>query len=200
MRKLNICIDIDGTITEPYYWLPIVNAYFQKNVLEEEITQYSIPDVMGISREDYQDFYDHHKFHMHRSPRLRPYVSYYIQALYLEHNIHFVTAREKELEFITVSYLNQYMLPYDSLHVTGSSNKVPQASNLECDVFVEDSLENALLLAEAGFRVLLLNTGYNQCENLPRRVSRVYDWEEISDKIKGLARAKQPVSNYLQVV
>lgn len=30
MNNLNICIDIDGTITEPYYWLEISNKYFKK--------------------------------------------------------------------------------------------------------------------------------------------------------------------------
>lgn len=30
MNNLNICIDIDGTITEPYYWLDISNKSFHK--------------------------------------------------------------------------------------------------------------------------------------------------------------------------
>lgn len=32
MDKLNICIDIDGTVTEPYYWLNIFNKHFKKNI------------------------------------------------------------------------------------------------------------------------------------------------------------------------
>ncbi len=35
MKNLNICIDIDGTITDPYYWLNITNKYFNKNITEE---------------------------------------------------------------------------------------------------------------------------------------------------------------------
>lgn len=86
-------------------------------------------------------------------------------------------------------------------HESGESVRIPHfKSFIKWGRFNEDSLENALLLAEAGFRVLLLDTGYNQCDSLPRRVSRVYDWEEIVDRIKALARTKQPVSNYLQVV
>ncbi len=45
MDNLNICIDIDGTITEPYYWLEISNKYFKKNIKPEDITVYNIEDV-----------------------------------------------------------------------------------------------------------------------------------------------------------
>ena len=32
MKKFNICIDIDGTITDAYYWLEPCNRYFMKNI------------------------------------------------------------------------------------------------------------------------------------------------------------------------
>ena len=48
MKNLNICIDIDGTITDAYYWLDITNKYFNKNITEEQVTEHYIHDVMGI--------------------------------------------------------------------------------------------------------------------------------------------------------
>ena len=30
MNKLNICIDIDGTITDPYHFLPYLNELYNK--------------------------------------------------------------------------------------------------------------------------------------------------------------------------
>jgi len=50
MKNLNICIDIDGTITDPYFWLNIANKYFNKNVTIDKVTEYEIDKVMGITR------------------------------------------------------------------------------------------------------------------------------------------------------
>ena len=36
MNKLNICIDIDGTITSPYHFLPYLNDIFNKNITDAE--------------------------------------------------------------------------------------------------------------------------------------------------------------------
>ena len=36
MIKLNICIDIDGTITSPYHFIPYLNELYNKNITEEE--------------------------------------------------------------------------------------------------------------------------------------------------------------------
>lgn len=42
MNYLNICIDIDGTITDPYYWLDFANSYFNLNVTKDMVTQYEL--------------------------------------------------------------------------------------------------------------------------------------------------------------
>lgn len=40
MKQLNLCIDIDGTITEPYYWITRVKFWFQ---IEKIIKEYAKP-------------------------------------------------------------------------------------------------------------------------------------------------------------
>ena len=35
MKNLNICIDIDGTITSPYHYLPYLNSIYNKKLTEE---------------------------------------------------------------------------------------------------------------------------------------------------------------------
>ena len=37
VKNLNICIDIDGTITDPYFWLNIANKYFNKNITIDKV-------------------------------------------------------------------------------------------------------------------------------------------------------------------
>lgn len=178
MRNLNICIDIDGTITEPYYWLDITNKYFNKNITEDQITEYYIHKVMGISQKDFDDFYEKYKFKIHSEQKLRNDVKLILRMLRVSHNIYFVTARDKELTMLTHSYLKKSGISYDGLFVLGSSYKVDKANELNCSIFIEDSYENAIQLSQAGYKVLLIDTNYNR-KTLDDSITRVYNWMEI---------------------
>jgi uncharacterized HAD superfamily protein len=185
MKNLNICIDIDGTITDAYYWLKITNSYFNKNITEEQITHYYIHEVMGIKKSEYEEFYDKNKIEIHSEQKLREDVQTVIQRLSLLHNIYFVTAREKSLTMLTHSYLRKNGIPYDDLFVLGSHYKVEKARDLECDVFIEDNYDNAIQLSNSGFKVLLLDTNYNR-KPLNQNIVRVYSWKEINSIINKL--------------
>ena len=178
MKNLNICIDIDGTITDPYYWLKITNKYFNKNITEEQITKYYIHEVMDIKQSEYEEFYEKNKVRIHSEQKLRDDVQITIKKLSLMHNIFFVTAREKSLAMLTHSYLRNNKIPYDDLFVLGSHYKVDKARELECNVFIEDNYDNAMQLSKAGFKVLLLDTNYNQ-KLLNENIVWVNNWKEI---------------------
>jgi len=178
MKNLNICIDIDGTITDPYYWLKITNKYFNKNITEEQITKYYIHEVMDIKQSEYEEFYEKNKVRIHSEQKLRDDVQITIKKLSLMHNIFFVTAREKSLTMLTHSYLRNNKIPYDDLFVLGSHYKVDKARELECNVFIEDNYDNAMQLSKAGFKILLLDTNYNR-KPLNENIVRVNNWKEI---------------------
>jgi len=143
MQRLSVCIDIDGTLTDPYY-------YFG----------FSLNNESGI-RSGVQDT---------------------INELYQTHYIHFVTARNEVMECASVNWLHRNEIPYDSISLLGTPDKVQRAGELEADIFVEDCYDSALQLARAGFDVLLLDCGYNQGPLLPN-VTRVYNWRQIRDII-----------------
>jgi len=185
MKNLNICIDIDGTITDAYYWLNMTNKYFNKNVKEEQVTKYYIHEVMGIKAEEYLKFYEENKIEIHSEQKLREDVQSVIKRLSMLHNIYFVTARERELTMLTHSYLKRNEIPYDDLFVLGSHYKVDKAKELECNVFIEDNYDNAIQLSNAGFKVLLVDTNYNQ-KLLNDNIVRVYTWKEIHSIINEL--------------
>lgn len=107
MESLNICIDIDGTITDPYYWVDIANKYFNKNVTEEQVTEYYVHKILGIERNEYEDFYAKNKYIIHSNEKMREDAVPVIQTLSLLHNIYFVTARDSELEMLTHLYLKK---------------------------------------------------------------------------------------------
>lgn len=185
MKDLNICIDIDGTITDAYFWLNITNKYFNKNITEQEITQYYIHEVMGIKQEEYDKFYEENKIEIHTHQKIREDAQSVIKRLSALHSIYFVTARDKSLTMLTHSYLKNNQIPYDDLFVLGSHHKVNKAKELNCNVFVEDNYDNAVELSNAGFMVLLIDTGYNK-KPLNDNIVRVYNWEEIYSIINKL--------------
>lgn len=185
MKNLNICIDVDGTITDAYYWLDLCNEYFNKSVTEEEVTEYFIHKVLGVPAEEYIEFYEKFKFRIHSEQKIRQDAKAIIKRLYMLHNIYFVTAREKSLTILTHSYLRKNKIPYDDLFVLGSHYKVDIARNLSCDVFIEDNYDNAIQLSSAGFKVLLIDTNYNK-QPLTENITRVYGWNEIYEIIDKL--------------
>ena len=193
MKNLNICIDIDGTITDPYFWLNIANRYFNKNVSIDKVTEYEIDKVMGVTREEYQEFHNKNKFEMHNEKvSLREGAKEIIEELIKTNNIYFVTARDMDLEISTYSFLKKNNIPYDNVFVLGSSYKVDMAKKLKCDVFIEDCYTNALNLSENGFKVLLLDTNYNR-KPLNENIIKVVNWNEIFGIVKEMPLHKKAI-------
>lgn len=183
MKDLNICVDIDGTVTEAYYWLDLANEYFNMEVKEEDVKVYNIHEVMGISLEDFDRFYEIVGRQMHYDAKIRPGVKEALDLFYQDHHIHFVTARAQEMEEVSQAWLDKHAIARDSLSLLGSHGKVETARALKCDLFIEDRYENALELAGAGFTVILINTSYNQGPT-PANVIRLDSWYEIIDIVE----------------
>ncbi|KEI86625.1 hypothetical protein EXM98_12470 [Clostridium botulinum] len=191
MDNLNICIDIDGTITEPYYWLEISNKYFKKNIKPEDITVYNIEDVLGITEEEYMKFYEKYKVRIHTEEKLRQGAKKVLNELNKYHNIYFVTAREKSLEVLTKSYLINHSIKFRDLYVLGSHYKVDKAKELNCDIFIEDNPTNAVELSEAGFKVILLDTNYNKHIKENENIIRISHWDEVYNIVKEISSTEE---------
>jgi hypothetical protein len=190
MNKLNICVDIDGTITGPYDWLQFTNKYFNTNIKERDVTEYEIHKVLGISREEYLEFYDNYGEMLHLNASVRDNANKKLMRLSNKHNIYYVTAREQRMMEVTLRWLEMNNFPKGELYLLGSHYKVEKARNLECDVFIEDRYENAIQLALAGFSVLLIDCYYNRMPVIPG-ITRVFDWEEIYKEIELLSVKKE---------
>ncbi|KEJ02326.1 5' nucleotidase, NT5C type [Clostridium botulinum] len=191
MDNLNICIDIDGTITEPYYWLEISNKYFKKNIKPEDITVYNIEDVLGITEEEYMKFYEKYKVRIHTEEKLRQGAKKVLNELNKYHNIYFITAREKSLEVLTKSYLINHSIKFRDLYVLGSHYKVDKAKELNCDIFIEDNPSNVVELSEAGFKVILLDTNYNKHIKENENIIRISHWDEVYNIVKEISSTEE---------
>ena len=192
MKKLNICIDIDGTITDPYYWLSYANAYFNSNISESQVTSYDIAKVLNINRSEYLEFYEKFKTKIHSNQELRNDVKVTLDKLYESNNIYFVTARDKSLELLTRVYLKKHELQFNEVFVLGTPNKVPTAMDLNCDIFIVDSYDNAIQLSNSGFKVILIDTNYNKL-SLNENIIRAYNWNEIFEIINEISKVKKAI-------
>jgi uncharacterized protein len=178
MQRLSLCFDIDGTLTDPYYWLPRANKFFGRNIRPEDVTRYKNHEALGVEEKEYDEFYSVYGPILHNEAEIRSGVHEVINELYKTHYIHFVTAREEKMEFVSIDWLNKHQIPLDTISLLGSHDKVQMARDLEADFFIEDSYDNALQLAGAGFDVLLIDCSYNQGP-VPSNITRVYDWHQI---------------------
>lgn len=181
--KLNICVDIDGTITEPYYWLDMANRHFGTDIKPYQVTTYDIHEVLKVSREAYNEFYNLYAETLHSKAEVRENAEIVLWKLDQQHNVFYVTAREQWIRKTTENWFVKNDLPLAQLHMLGSHYKVERAKQLECDIFIEDRYENAIQLALEGFQVLLVDCSYNRLPLLPG-ITRVRDWIDIYEEIE----------------
>ncbi|MBN7772802.1 5' nucleotidase, NT5C type [Clostridium aminobutyricum] len=187
MKRLNLCIDIDGTITEPYYWISRVNEYFNTHLEPEDAIHYEIHKILGVNPEAYSQFYKEYGELLHKEAKIRFGAAMAIKDLHSIHRIHFVTAREEKMKQVTLDWLSDHKIPMHSLSLLGSHDKIHKAEELKSDLFIEDRYENAIQLSQAGFEVLLIDCNYNRGA-LPANVTRVKHWFQIGAIIEQYAQ------------
>lgn len=180
MRKLNIGIDIDDTVTDTFeYLMPLVAEYFNLdlNYLEENNISYtSLPeDIKDREVEFGKVYYDEAILNV----PIKQNVSKYINMIKeLGHNIIFITARSDRTNTDPVGdskkYFDKYNILYDDVICTLDKVKVCKENNI--DLFIDDSINNCTNISCAGIDVLLFESKINKHCDLFRRVS---NWEEI---------------------
>ena len=187
MKRLNICVDIDGTMTDPYYFMPYFNKYFNKDLSQDDCTTHRIDELYELHREEMDIFYEKEGEHMHRNATILPKVKEVFDELINYHNLHIVTARSERMAEITKEWLKKHDIPEVQLHSLGSYYKVDKAKELNCDVFIEDNPQNSLEIAESGIKVLLMDTNYNKTLS-HKNIIRVQNWNDIKLHIDKLSK------------
>lgn len=96
-----------------------------------------------------------------------------------KHEIWLVTGRPIFMQNLTVSWLNEKNIKYDRIVFDSGKSAGTLSLERDFDVFVEDQLEVAYLIAGAGVFTLLLDQPWNQTPVLPKHCKRVTDWNAI---------------------
>lgn len=181
--KLNICIDIDGTITDSCFILERANKHFKKNITPQDVDRYEIYQVYNIPYDEFKDFYFSIAQELLYEVEPRENAKDALIELDQQHSLHYVTAREDFLEDVTKRWFEKHNLPKGELYILGSHYKVQTAKEVKCDIFIEDRYNNAVELAEAGFKVLLIDCPYNRDQDELPGIIKVKNWMEIKEKI-----------------
>ena len=187
MKHLQIGIDIDGVIVDLVSsMLPLLSKACGRPVSHQDIYCFDIGKALNIE-EKMADIWAH-VYHSNTLPFAPPIKGAITSLSALrEHEIWLVTKRPTSTRSHTISWLRKKKIKYDHLIFDSSPYKHSVGQNF--DVFVEDNLEQACAIAEAGIFSLLLDQPWNQTPILPKHCRRVQDWNAIVLYIKKLEEA-----------
>jgi uncharacterized HAD superfamily protein len=184
MKKWKIGIDIDGTVTDPATFIPHLNQAFNKALQYEEITQYHLPPLFGISDEEFMTWFEEHEGSIYSKALLAERAKDVLDELFQIHHLVYISARNERYHQLTLEWFKQHEIPYHHIDLLGSHNKIEIAKSHAIELFFEDKFDNANDLAEElAIPVILFNTPYNQ-GNLHKDVTRVNHWQEARDVLR----------------
>jgi len=187
MKKYNIGIDIDGTLTFAGYFLPYLNEYFGRNVGYEELNKYDFRDIYNVSDEEMMNFFRGEGKNLIFNVDLLDGARETVMELSKKHNVWIITARNPDMHQRTRSWLDDNGLEKIELITLGTPHKLEKATELGCQIFIEDHPDASVDIAAAGIRLYLVDAPYNQV-SVHENITRVHDWEEIRSifKLEGI--------------
>lgn len=202
-KVMKIGLDVDevlGNLIDPI--MEFHNQEYGTNFSKEDVNSYGLEELWGGTKEETLEkvlkFYDHQLFH---SIQPLPDSQKVLNQLYNSHELHIITSRPKQIQTKTENWVNHYFPKIISgIHFAGgwanenAKSKKEICKDVGIELMVEDCLDFAEDIALLGTNVLLYNYPWNQKENLPENITRVYSWEDISNQINP---KKKTLKDYL---
>jgi len=180
MRKLNIGIDIDDTITDTYYnLLPIIAIKYNINLNKLYKKKYTygkmhklLPNYLEFCRENSLGV-------IKIVPLKKDVIKVFNKFKEDGHNIIFITARDhKEYDDpykVCYDYLINNGVKFDKI-IVDANDKAKECLKENIDLFIDDNTNNCLQVSSSGVPTLQY---HNDFTTHARNVKRVYDWNEI---------------------
>ena len=180
---MKIGIDIDDTICNTIEeMLPYICDKYNLNYELEKNKGYSYYEYLNLP--NFNLFAKNNLPYILSNAKLKKEASYYINKLYQDNEIIFITARSDEYFDNTYdlckNYLDKHNIKYNKL-IVNAHNKGEICKKESIDIFIDDSLKNCDSISNYGIKVLLYDQKYNELDN---KYERVNSWKEIYDKIK----------------
>lgn len=127
IKYRSIVVDIDNTLTELQYTIDkIAEVYERELITEEEVFDFNLKKVVGITDEEDEAFWEtHEKDIVENVPYSEERVERvmgYLDLDYLE-EVHLVSNRPLELRESTLRWLEEHDIEYTSLELIGDEYK-----------------------------------------------------------------------------
>ncbi len=188
MKRLTIGVDIDGVIADyAAVMLPVVSEVCGRPVSVQELRCWDLTLALGIDEAQVAHIWEETLGTdlLRHAPPIEGAISGL--SMLSKHEIWLVTARPASLKSITLSWLAENNVRYDHIVLERYGDKVQAGRGF--DVFVEDRLDEACSIAEAGVFSILLDQPWNQSPLLHRNCRRVFDWSGIIALVNALEQA-----------
>jgi uncharacterized HAD superfamily protein len=191
---MRIGIDIDNVIAETVpVVLPEINHTFGSTLKCKDVYMYDFHAILGISEFDMENkFWKKRKLIEKLFMQAKPVrgAQNAINKLSKNNEIILVTDRPQEYMNITKKWLDKWHMPYNEIRhmVSGIRGKHTYAEfrknhGFGFDVFIDDKLEEVILIAEYCPLVFLYKRPWNATKNINNSFICVNNWEEIIRKI-----------------
>lgn len=182
-KKLTFGIDIDGTLTDPNYFIQHLNKHFKVNIDFNEMRVYNYRELYNVTEEEMRAFFTGEGKDTMFSAQLQESAKETVLELAESHNVHIITARNLEIHDRTRIWLDSVGLRSIELHSLGTPDKRQVAKELGCDFFFEDHPTASVQIADSGINVLLMDAPYNR-DSIHENIVRVFDWKDIRTELK----------------
>ena len=182
MKKLGIGIDIDGTLTDPSYFIPYLNEYFKKEIRTDVPHVYDYAELYGTSSEAIRYYLSHVNANLMFESHLVDHAKETVLDLSEKNDVYIITARPQELYDKTRRWLDLRGLGKIELLCLGTPDKSPVAKELGVKYFLEDHPTASLTIADAGINVYLMDAPYNK-DTVHKNIERVYSWIEAREHL-----------------
>lgn len=190
--KKIIAVDIDEVLADFIaYFVEYHNLTYQTQMTKDKVFSFSLHEVFGVTEEDIsQKMIRFSKEGHDLKITLVPGAKEGIDALLKKgYELHLVTSRPGAIKKVTESWIaehfpnkftNLHHAFNPNIHKPGSKKKKWEiCKEIGAEVLIEDFLPNAIGCAENGIKVYLMDTPWNQTDDLPIGIIRVKSWKEI---------------------
>lgn len=199
MKLMKIGVDLDEVLTEYVKnFIAFHNQNYGTKLNFKDIKKYLFYELLGISVEE--DLKRQYKFfETDLFKQIRPVNGAIKGVDKLNNNFEMIiiTARPNEIKDKTVKWIEGYFpdifsqIIFTNKHSLNNDLKREKHDiclGIGVNLIIEDSLTTAEKCASMGIRVLLLDRPWNQAENLPDGIKRVYSWEEIVREVESIKK------------
>lgn len=180
--------DIDGVVTDQSALIHCLQKEIPQATLDH-IRTYHVPTAMiqaGFIK-DLSWFNDAYFFGKYgeeiyaNAQETKGFKKYYQKLISLGHEVHFITARPLQAEYLTKKLFKNIGIPYENVHHVGNPQaKVSVLAALRPDFFYEDNLETLIQFRYLYKQGVVVDYPYNRGGNLAEyNLKRIKDFTNV---------------------